>query len=855
MGSIRLAGFRILLRDSNYNILGGAWGCYTEDPQIFDKCVASYWSSDTTIEAEFEGLEPGMKVYVEAYTRRIPGREQFLDGVTTHTLAGFYVIGSGETLLVNDQIYQFGPAPVGSSMSGTDIIRIRIAEDETAVIVEAILNGLGKADPTIPQNWKTGGNWTFLEIGLLGASNFLSLRAGYDGSIYLYDGVTSAEWIDDVTLRAYFEKSRFSAGEQITIRTNTVLFPMFTQHYWGYGEFWFDEAVATYWIGGSPSFDFGLSVTPMSRMITMGQTASYEITVYPIAGTAQQVSLEVSGLPPGSSVSLIPEQGEPPFTSTLLITTSSTTPPGTYMLTVTGTSNDLTRSASIYLTIEPDINLYYDSYFFTYSSEGLSFEWRFDDVALARSRWAFISSRSMDLLITSNVPIDNVCTHDWYDVEDCHNYTWSDAQVVEFIMEPEFAIDPKVVITRSINVTELAPDTVCTVEITVTIVFLGNPTIEGKEYQYVHGGFAIYQPVWPGLTFEPLGQWRFSFDNINPSDEITFSTVARVHNPYPYPVRFMPTIDLELFLDEVLHSQDCLYGENPLGFQVQGVGSETLWVNASSSNGESWLACPQEIHGDIWLWWEGHWKPKSILKIECGSPINLLVTDPRGRKVGFDPEKGAVVNEVPGAEYNGPDSEPEVIIIPDPLPIFEGTYLIQVIGTGEGHFSLTVEWDDYSTGSSTCEIYEGLSYQGVTNTYVARITETGTRTMLVASVDIDPDTLNLASSGKWITVYIELPSSYDLNKIDRSSITLTIDGSVFKAVAGAPFAVGDYDRDGVPDLIVKFNRTEIVRHLSAVDLQDNKDICRKVEFLIAGFVGTTPFEGTDIVQLIYPKNK
>jgi hypothetical protein len=42
-----------------------------------------------------------------------------------------------------------------------------------------------------------------------------------------------------------------------------------------------------------------------------------------------------------------------------------------------------------------------------------------------------------------------------------------------------------------------------------------------------------------------------------------------------------------------------------------------------------------------------------------------------------------------------------------------------------------------------------------------------------ATVDIDPDTLNLKSKGKWITCYIELPDGYSVEDIDIDSVTLT----------------------------------------------------------------------------------
>ncbi len=39
-------------------------------------------------------------------------------------------------------------------------------------------------------------------------------------------------------------------------------------------------------------------------------------------------------------------------------------------------------------------------------------------------------------------------------------------------------------------------------------------------------------------------------------------------------------------------------------------------------------------------------------------------------------------------------------------------------------------------------------------------------------VDIDPDTLNLDSKGKWITAYIEMSGGYDVRLIDKSTILL-----------------------------------------------------------------------------------
>ena len=45
---------------------------------------------------------------------------------------------------------------------------------------------------------------------------------------------------------------------------------------------------------------------------------------------------------------------------------------------------------------------------------------------------------------------------------------------------------------------------------------------------------------------------------------------------------------------------------------------------------------------------------------------------------------------------------------------------------------------------------------------------------LEATTDIDPDTLNLKSKAKWVTVYMELPERYDVADIDEESDTIRV---------------------------------------------------------------------------------
>ncbi len=107
-----------------------------------------------------------------------------------------------------------------------------------------------------------------------------------------------------------------------------------------------------------------------------------------------------------------------------------------------------------------------------------------------------------------------------------------------------------------------------------------------------------------------------------------------------------------------------------------------------------------------------------------------------------------------------------------------------------------------------------------------------------ATVDIDPDTLNLKSQGKWITCYIELPEGYDVHNIDVSTIMLNDQ----VPAEPRPCGIGDYDGDGTADLMVKFNRSAVEGILEVRD---------EVQIRVTGDLADgTLFQGTDTIRVI-----
>jgi parallel beta-helix repeat protein len=109
--------------------------------------------------------------------------------------------------------------------------------------------------------------------------------------------------------------------------------------------------------------------------------------------------------------------------------------------------------------------------------------------------------------------------------------------------------------------------------------------------------------------------------------------------------------------------------------------------------------------------------------------------------------------------------------------------------------------------------------------------------VIPATVDIDPDTLNLGSGGKWITCYIELPEGYDVADIDVSTVLL--EGEV--QAEARPTKIGDYDDDGIPDLMIKFNRS---------DVQELVEVGDEVELVVSGKCDGVPFSGSDSIRVI-----
>jgi len=103
-----------------------------------------------------------------------------------------------------------------------------------------------------------------------------------------------------------------------------------------------------------PPPDFSITSSPTSLTIQKGSSGTSTITITSMNGFNQPVQLTKSGVPSGVTATLNPTQVTPPVggstTSTLTVSVGTTATPGSYTLTVTGTSSTITHS--VYISLE-----------------------------------------------------------------------------------------------------------------------------------------------------------------------------------------------------------------------------------------------------------------------------------------------------------------------------------------------------------------------------------------------------------------------------------------------------------------------------------------------------------------------
>ncbi|UCE37622.1 MAG: right-handed parallel beta-helix repeat-containing protein [Thermoplasmata archaeon] len=144
----------------------------------------------------------------------------------------------------------------------------------------------------------------------------------------------------------------------------------------------------------------------------------------------------------------------------------------------------------------------------------------------------------------------------------------------------------------------------------------------------------------------------------------------------------------------------------------------------------------------------------------------------------------------------------------------------------EGNIFTDNEYGIYYLGGSTPIISNNTFSNNVIDIY----------SIILADLDVDPDTLNLKSNGRWVTAYIILPEGMDASDIDFDTISLG-DGT---------FEVGgEYGEFNSNVCMAKFDRSELEDQIGSPN--------EALELIVTGELKDgTPLRGSDTIRVICP---
>jgi len=224
------------------------------------------------------------------------------------------------------------------------------------------------------------------------------------------------------------------------------------------------------------------------------------------------------------------------------------------------------------------------------------------------------------------------------------------------------------------------------------------------------------------------------------------------------------------------------------------------------------------------------------LHIVTKCPVDIKITDPDNLR------RSKELFEIQDSIYLEYDSNQDGSL--------ENYINIQNLKSGNYLIEILPETNALPTDIYTLEIYtedgyiilaENVQIKNIPEEpYILNSEEHQLISIIPATIDFNPDTLNVKSKGKWVTVYIELPigHGYDISEIDISSILLNdqINAKL------TPNEIGDYDLDGIPDLMVKFD---------LFDVQEKLQVGEEVTIIITGELeDEKAFRGTDTIRVI-----
>ncbi|MFL6110641.1 MAG: tachylectin-related carbohydrate-binding protein, partial [Catenulispora sp.] len=130
------------------------------------------------------------------------------------------------------------------------------------------------------------------------------------------------------------------------------------------GSFNWQTRLAAFQMPGCLTPTFSIGTQPAARTVSAGGAVATTVSATAIGGDTETVALTATGLPAGTTASFQPSSIGVGGTATLTLSTSSTTPVGTYQVTVSGTGSSGTHGTTFILTVAavtcttPNVPLY-----------------------------------------------------------------------------------------------------------------------------------------------------------------------------------------------------------------------------------------------------------------------------------------------------------------------------------------------------------------------------------------------------------------------------------------------------------------------------------------------------------------
>jgi hypothetical protein len=397
-------------------------------------------------------------------------------------------------------------------------------------------------------------------------------------------------------------------------------------------------------------------------------------------------------------------------------------------------------------------------------------------------------------------------------------------------------------------------------EIPDTITLLKDLNLEDKVYRYEAGTKAVQYYIFEGRQppddiikdnlVPPNGycNWKYPDDILHNNKGILLYKVTPDNGVYSVPHQILPWFNWTDENEVTLTPGDV--------YQYQDDESRVKFT-ASERNGQLYVdisANPLSSQKVISLF-DTSWEIANVpiqsepIPSQWHFDLDLHAYAYDGREIGMDYATGEYKVQIADARttFNTPGGGPEWISLPEDENVY---YVIDPTPAREWANELGVEVENIKA------LWEIVYYdEEGTRKESAPITldislEKPAVVGLPATVDVDPNTLNLKSTGQWITCYIELPGGYDVNNIDLSTVflneTIPAESNLKYGFVKNP-EISDIDKDGLPELLIKFNRAAVQE---TVQPADTATISVTGEVLKNEI--PVPFQGIATVRVISP---